>query len=100
MNKNYVDKNTGIIYYKLSQPCDAKFLIVAAEGGKVVEINHFGSFRDAKPRQRASRLRENNSGHATYNLYKFLKEELKNGSSDLVTRQSGQVIRECMKWQR
>ncbi|MEW6675522.1 MAG: DUF4325 domain-containing protein [Nitrospirota bacterium] len=29
-----------------------------------------------------------------YNLYKFLKEELKNGSSDLVTRQSGQVIRE------
>jgi hypothetical protein len=35
-----------------------------------------------------------------YNLYKFLKEELKNGSSDLVTRQSGQVVRECMKWQR
>ena len=29
----------------------------------------------------------------TYNLYKLLKEELKNGSSDLVTRQSGQVIR-------
>jgi hypothetical protein len=29
----------------------------------------------------------------TYNLYSFLKEELKNGSSDLVTRQSGQVIR-------
>lgn len=29
-----------------------------------------------------------------YNLYKLLKEELKNGSSDLVTRQSGQVIRE------
>lgn len=29
-----------------------------------------------------------------YNLYKFLKEELKNGSSDLVTRQSGQAIRE------
>jgi hypothetical protein len=29
-----------------------------------------------------------------YDLYKFLKEELKNGSSDLVTRQSGQVIRE------
>jgi hypothetical protein len=28
-----------------------------------------------------------------YNLYKLLKEELKNGSSDLVTRQSGQVIR-------
>ena len=28
-----------------------------------------------------------------YNLYQFLKEELKNGSSDLVTRQSGQVIR-------
>jgi hypothetical protein len=29
----------------------------------------------------------------TYNLYKLLKEELKNGSSDLVTRHSGQVIR-------
>lgn len=30
----------------------------------------------------------------TYNLYKFLKEELKNGSADLVTRSSGEVIRE------
>ena len=30
----------------------------------------------------------------SYDLYKFLKEELKNGSSDLVTRPSGQVIRE------
>ncbi len=30
---------------------------------------------------------------ATYDIYEFLKEELKNGSSDLVTRQSGQVIR-------
>ena len=29
-----------------------------------------------------------------YDLYRFLKEELKNGSSDLVTRQSGQIIRE------
>ncbi|MEW6585737.1 MAG: DUF4325 domain-containing protein [Nitrospirota bacterium] len=29
----------------------------------------------------------------TYNLYNLLKEELKNGSVDLVTRQSGQVIR-------
>lgn len=29
----------------------------------------------------------------TYNLYNILKEELKNGSKDLVTRQSGQVIR-------
>lgn len=28
-----------------------------------------------------------------YDLYKILKEELKNGSSDLVTRPSGQVIR-------
>ncbi len=28
-----------------------------------------------------------------YGLYKLIKEELKNGSSDLVTRQSGQVIR-------
>ncbi len=30
----------------------------------------------------------------TYNLYKLLKEELKNGSNDLVTRHSGQAIRE------
>jgi len=30
----------------------------------------------------------------SYDLNKFLKEELKNGSSDLVTRPSGQVIRE------
>lgn len=29
----------------------------------------------------------------TYNLYKILKQELKNGSSNLVTRPSGQVIR-------
>lgn len=29
-----------------------------------------------------------------YNLYKLLKEELKNGSNDLVTRHSGQVMRE------
>lgn len=29
-----------------------------------------------------------------YDLYRILKEELKNGSSDLVTRPSGQVIRE------
>lgn len=29
-----------------------------------------------------------------YNLYKLLKEELGNGSSDLVTRPSGQAIRE------
>ncbi|MBI4689531.1 MAG: STAS-like domain-containing protein [Nitrospirae bacterium] len=29
-----------------------------------------------------------------YNLYNLLKEELKNGSTDLVTRPSGQVIRE------
>jgi uncharacterized membrane protein len=29
-----------------------------------------------------------------YNLYKLLNEELKNGSRDLVTRQSGQAIRE------
>jgi hypothetical protein len=30
----------------------------------------------------------------TYSLYKLLKEALKNGSSDLVTRQSGQIMRE------
>ena len=31
---------------------------------------------------------------AQYNLYKLLKKELRNGSCDLVTRQSGQVVRE------
>lgn len=31
---------------------------------------------------------------SNYDLYKLLKEELKNGSSDLVTRPSGQAIRE------
>lgn len=30
----------------------------------------------------------------TYDLYRILKEELRNGSSDLVTRHSGQLIRE------
>src|SRR3989344_3901194 len=29
-----------------------------------------------------------------YDLYKFLKEELKNGSNDLVTRPTGQILRE------
>ena len=33
----------------------------------------------------------------TYNLFKLLKEQLKNGSSDLVTRPSGQIIRECIE---
>ncbi len=47
-SKTFTDKETDIIYYELPNPCDAKFLIVAAEGGKVVEINHFGSFKDAK----------------------------------------------------
>jgi STAS-like domain of unknown function (DUF4325) len=30
----------------------------------------------------------------TYNLHKLFKEELQNGSADIVTRQSGQVIRD------
>ena len=45
MNKTFFDKK---ISWLMPNPCDAKFLIVAAEGGKVVEINHFGSFKDAK----------------------------------------------------
>ena len=32
-----------------------------------------------------------------YDLYKLLKEELKNGSADLVTRHSGQVIRSGLR---
>jgi hypothetical protein len=34
------------------------------------------------------------SGMITYDLYKLLKDELGNGSKDLVTRPSGQAIRE------
>ncbi len=45
MNKTLIDKKIDWTMYK---PCDAKFLIVASEGGKVVEINHFSSFKDAK----------------------------------------------------
>lgn len=48
VSRTFTNKETGIIYYEFPQPCDAKFLIVAAEGGKVVEINHFASFKDAK----------------------------------------------------
>lgn len=33
----------------------------------------------------------------TYNLYKILKEDLKNGSCDLVTRTSGQIIRDRLE---
>ncbi len=45
MSKTLIDKKIRWTIYK---PCDAKFLIVTAEGGKVVEINHFGSFKDAR----------------------------------------------------
>lgn len=45
MSNTVIDRKISWIMYK---PCDEKFLIVAAEGGKVVEINHFGSFKDAK----------------------------------------------------
>ncbi|KAF0145420.1 MAG: hypothetical protein FD156_990 [Nitrospirae bacterium] len=48
MSKTFIDKETGWAGYKLPNSCDAKFLIVAAEGGNVVEINHFGSFKEAK----------------------------------------------------
>ena len=48
MSRTFIDKKSGWIMYEMPEPCGAKFLIVAAEGGKVVEINHFGSFKDAK----------------------------------------------------
>lgn len=48
MSKTFINKETGWVEYKLPESCDAKFLIVAAEGRKVVEINHFGSFKYAK----------------------------------------------------
>lgn len=41
VSKTFTDKETGIIYYELPEPCDARFLIMASEGGKIVEINHF-----------------------------------------------------------
>ena len=40
-----------------------------------------------------NQLNHNYNQMSRYDLYEFLNEELKNGSSDLVTRQSGQVIR-------
>lgn len=46
--RTFIDKEVDWVGYKLPKSCDAKFLIVAAEGGKVGEINHFGSFKDAK----------------------------------------------------
>jgi hypothetical protein len=48
MSKTYVDKETGWIMYEMPKPCNAKFMIVAAEDGKVIEINHFDCFKDAK----------------------------------------------------
>jgi len=45
MSKAIIDEKIRWTMYK---PYNAKFLIVAVEGGKVVEINHFGSFKDAK----------------------------------------------------
>lgn len=48
MTKTFSDKKSGRFFYGIPQIYDAKFLIVAAEGGRVVEINHFGSFKDAK----------------------------------------------------
>lgn len=48
MSRTFIDKQTGWVGYKLPKPCSAKYLIVAAEVGRVVEINHFGSFKDAK----------------------------------------------------
>ncbi len=35
MGKKVGDKETNLITYQLTQSCDAKFLIVAAEGGDV-----------------------------------------------------------------
>jgi hypothetical protein len=41
MSKTFVDKKTGIIYYKLPKPCDAKYLVVVADRGMVSEVNRF-----------------------------------------------------------
>ncbi len=48
LGRKLFDIKTGWNMHRMLRTCDAKFLIVAAEGGKVVEINHFGSFKDAK----------------------------------------------------
>lgn len=45
MSKTFINKKCAWVMYK---PCSAKFIIVAAEGGKIVEIKHFNSFKDAK----------------------------------------------------
>jgi len=38
MKKTLIDKK---IHWTMYKPCDAKFLIMASEGGKIVDINHF-----------------------------------------------------------
>ncbi len=48
MNKRYVNKNTGIIAFQFSQPCNAKYLVVVANRGMTSEVHNFRSFKDAK----------------------------------------------------
>jgi hypothetical protein len=48
MSKTFVNKKTGIIYYKLPKSCDAKYLVVVADRGMVSEVNRFISMKEAK----------------------------------------------------
>lgn len=48
MSKTLIDKKTGVITYRLPLPCDAKYLVVAVDGGMTSEVNHFTSLKEAK----------------------------------------------------
>lgn len=48
MSKTFTDKETGIIYYELPQPCDAKYLIVIVDRGISSEVNYFNTLKEAK----------------------------------------------------
>ena len=48
MSKTFTDKETGIIYYEIPQPCDAKYLIVVVDRGIPSEVNYFNSLKEAK----------------------------------------------------
>ena len=49
MSKKFVVRDTGlVITCHLPQQHDAKYVIVVVDRGKTVEINHFGTLKEAK----------------------------------------------------
>ena len=49
MSNKFVDEDTGlVITCHLHQQHDAKYLVVVVDRGKTVEINHFGTLKEAK----------------------------------------------------